>query len=31
LNVFLHDGEEQIEFLQKMDAINQERKRLQDE
>jgi hypothetical protein len=29
--VFLHDGEEQIEFLQKMDAINQERKRLQDE
>jgi hypothetical protein len=29
--VFLHDGEEQIEFLQKMDAINQERKRLQEE
>ena len=31
LNVFLHDGDEQIEFLQKMDAINQERKRLQEE
>ena len=31
LNVFLHDGDEQIEFLQKMDEINQERKRLQEE
>ena len=31
LNVFLHDWEEQKEFLEKMDAINQERKRLQEE
>ena len=31
LNVFLHDWDEQIEFLEKMDEINQERKRLQEE
>lgn len=31
LNVFLHEWEEQIQFLDKMDAINQERKRIQDE
>jgi hypothetical protein len=31
LNVFLHDGDEQIEFLEKMDVINQERKKLQEE
>ena len=31
LNVFLHEWDSQIEFLQKMDDINQERKRLQDE
>jgi len=31
LNVFLHEWEEQIEFLEKMDAINQERKRIQEE
>ena len=31
LNVFLHEWDSQIEFLQKMDAINQERKRIQEE
>ena len=31
LNVFLHEWDKQVEFLEKMDAINQERKRLQDE
>lgn len=31
LNIFLHEWDSQIEFLEKMDAINQERKRLQDE
>ena len=31
LNVFLHEWDEQKEFLDKMDAINQERKRIQDE
>jgi len=31
LNVFLHEGDEQKEFLDRMDAINQERKRVQDE
>ena len=31
LNVFLHEGNEQKEFLDRMDAINQERKRVQDE
>ena len=31
LNIFLHEWDNQVEFLEKMDAINQERKRLQDE
>lgn len=31
LNVFLHEWEKQIEFLEKMDAINQERKKLQED
>ena len=31
LNIFLHEWDNQIEFLEKLDAINQERKRLQDE
>ena len=31
LNIFLHEWDSQIEFLEKMDVINQERRRLQDE
>ena len=31
LNVFLHEWDEQIKFLNKMDEINQERKRVQEE
>ena len=30
LNVFLHEGNEQIEFLEKIDVINTERKRVQE-
>lgn len=31
LNVFLHEWDEQIQFLEKMDAINQERKKIQED